>query len=255
MNRLIFYLFLLFIFSSTVYAQEIALPAIPIIISTGIVDSINPCAIGVMILLISTLLALSHDKKRMIITGLIYILAVYITYFLAGIGLLLFIQRFNLAELIGIVVGFIIIILGLIEVKDFWWYGKGISLAIPYKRSLQIEKMVKKISIPGAIVLGMFVAAVELPCTGGPYLAITALLAKIGLSPLVVGYLLFYNFLFVLPLIIILLLAYFGSNIKKIQKWKQKNKKWMRLITGLVLISLGILLILFASNIISLKIY
>ena len=208
-----------------------------------------------MVLLVSTLLALSHDKKRMLMTGLIYILAVYITYFLAGIGLLLFIQRFNLAELIGIVVGIIIIILGLIEIKDFFWYGKGISLMIPYKRSLQIEKMVKRISIPGAIILGIFVAAVELPCTGGPYLAITALLAQIGLSPLVVGYLLFYNFLFVLPLIVILLLAFFSASMKKVQKWKQKNRKWMRLVTGLVLICLGLLLILFASNIISLKIY
>src|SRR3989344_4314347 len=251
MNKILIFLILILSLIQIVHAQSITLPALPVVISTALVDSINPCAIGVLILLMSTLLTLSHDKKRMLSIGIIYILAVYLTYFLAGIGLLLFIQRFNLAEPIGILVGIIIIILGLIEIKDFWWYGKGISLSIPYKRSLQIEKMVKKVSLPGAILLGIFVAAVELPCTGGPYLAITALLSKIGFNPLIVLYLLLYNLIFVLPLIILLPIVYFGASVKKMGKWKQKNKKWMRLITGIVLIGLGIILILFAKNIIS----
>src|SRR3989344_7167978 len=162
--------------------MAIALPALPIVLTTALVDSINPCAIGVLILLIATLLSVAHDKKRLLLIGTIYILAVYITYMLAGIGLLLFIQRFNLAEPIGIGVGILIIILGFIEMKDFWWYGKGISLTIPARRSEQIKKMVKRLSVPGAILLGIFVAAVELPCTGGPYLAITTLLSKIGFN-------------------------------------------------------------------------
>ncbi len=233
---------------------EISLPALPVVLATALVDSINPCAIGVLILLITTLLALSKNKHKMLMTGIIYILAVYITYFLAGIGLLLFIQRFNLAEPIGIVVGILVILLGLVEIKDFFWYGKGFSLSIPYKRSLQIKEKVKKITIPGAIFLGIFVAAVELPCTGGPYLAITALLSKIGFDPIVVSYLLLYNFIFVLPLIIILLLVYFGASTKKLEVLRKKNRKWMRLITGLIMIALGILLILFATNIIRLGI-
>ena len=206
-------------------------------------------------LLIGTLLALSRDKHKMLFIGIIYILTVYITYLLAGIGLLLFIQRFNLAEPIGIFVGILVIILGLVEIKDFWWYGKGFSLSIPYKRSLQIKEKMKKISILGAIVLGIFVAAVELPCTGGPYLAITAILSKIGFNPVVFSYLLLYNFIFILPLIVILLLVYFGLSAKKLEKWRKKNRKWMRLITGLVMVGLGVLLILFAMNLIKLGVY
>lgn len=229
---------------------EIALPTLPVVLITALIDSINPCAIGVLILLIGTLLALSKNRHKMLYTGIIYILAVYVTYLLAGLGLLLFLQRFNLAEPIGIVVGALVIILGLVEIKDFWWYGKGFSLAIPYKRSLQIKEKVKKVSTLGAIGLGIFVAAVELPCTGGPYLAITALLSKIGFNPTVMGYLMLYNFIFVLPLIVILLLAYFGLATKKLEEWRGKNRKWMRLFTGLVMLGLGTLLILFAMNII-----
>ena len=224
----------------------------PIIITTALVDSINPCAIGVLILLISTLMVIHNERKKMFLVGTIYILAVYITYFLAGIGLLLFIQRLNIAQPLSIIVGGLVIILGLIEIKDFFWYGKGISLSIAPRYVNYIEKRAKKLTILGAIVFGAFVAAVELPCTGGPYLAITTWIAQSNVIPIkALIYLLVYNFIFVLPLIIILLLVYFGAKIQKIKRWKQNYRRWMRLAIGLVLIILGILLILIAYSIIS----
>ncbi len=226
------------------------LPALPVVITTALVDSINPCAIGVLILLITTLLTLSHNRKRMLEVGVIYIVAVYITYLAAGVGLLYFIQKLNIAGPLSVIVGGLIIILGLVEIKDFWWYGKGFTLAIPAKRSEQIKKYMRHVTLPGAILLGMFVAAVELPCTGGPYLAITTFLAKIGFNMRVLGLLLFYNVIFVLPLVVILLLVFFGVKVKKIQQWKQREKRWMRLFIGLLMIILGILLILWAKGVI-----
>ena len=186
----------------------------------------------------------------MLMMGIIYIVAVYVTYLAAGIGLLYFIQKLNIAEPLSIAVGGLIIVLGLLEMKDFWWYGKGITLAIPARRAEQIKKYMKHMTLPGAIFLGAFVAAVELPCTGGPYLAITAFLAKIGFDWRVLGLLLFYNLIFVLPLVIILLLVFFGMKVKKIQEWKQKEKRWMRLFIGLLMIALGVLLILWARGVI-----
>ncbi len=222
------------------------------VIITALVDSINPCAIGVLILMISTLLALSHDRIKMLSVGIIYLLAVYITYFLAGIGLLLFIQRFNLAEPLGIFVGILVILMGFLEVKDFFWYGRGITLSIPVSQSRKIEKYVKKVTIPGAIFLGIFVAAVELPCTGGPYLAITTLLARQPFNFEAILLLLIYNLIFVLPLIVILLLVYFGMSAKKLERLRKEKRGWMRLFIGLVMIALGILLILFATGYINL---
>jgi len=225
----------------------------PVIITTALVDSINPCAIGVLILLLSTLIAIRHyHKNRLIGIGLIYIAAVYITYFLAGIGLLLFIQKLNIAQPLSILVGALVIILGLIEIKDFFWYGKGVTLRISARYVDYIEKYSRKVTLPGAIVLGAFVAVVELPCTGGPYLAITTWIAQSNVIPVkALIYLLIYNFIFVLPLIIILLLVYFGTKLSNIKKWKQEHRKWMRLFIGLILVALGILLILIAYNVIT----
>ena len=86
----------------------VELPALSVVIPTALVDSINPCAIGVLILMLTTLLKFHYNKKKMLMLGIIYIGAVYITYFLAGIGLLFFIQKLNIAEPLGIFVGVLI---------------------------------------------------------------------------------------------------------------------------------------------------
>jgi cytochrome c biogenesis protein CcdA len=227
---------------------EITLPTIPVVLATAAIDSINPCAIGVLILLIATLLGLSKNRHKMLMVGMIYISAVFITYLAAGFGLLIFIQKLNISELLSWIVGSLVIVLGLFEMKDFFWYGKGLTLQIPARRAQQIKQYMKKVTIPGSIFLGMFVAAVELPCTGGPYLAITTLLAKIGLSWEVFWLLVLYNFIFVLPLLVILFLVYFGISTNQVKSWKNKQKRWMRLFIGLVMVILGILLILWANG-------
>ncbi len=228
-----------------------SLPALPVVILTALIDSINPCAIGVLVLLIATLLSLSKNKQKMLVVGSIYILAVFVTYLAAGFGLLVIIQKLNISEPLSWIVGILVIVLGFLEIKDFFWYGKGLTLQIPARRAEQIKKMMKKVSIPGAIILGVFVAAVELPCTGGPYLAMTTLLAQIGFSWAVFWLLVLYNFIFVLPLIVILSLVYFGVSAESIKKWKNQQKKWMRLFIGLIMIALGIVLILWANGTIS----
>tara|TARA_Y100000310_G_scaffold97479_1_gene95110 strand:- start:1432 stop:2148 length:717 start_codon:yes stop_codon:yes gene_type:complete len=227
------------------------LPALPILITTALVDSVNPCAIGVLILLVTTLLALSDNKKQLLTVGLIYIAAVFTTYLLAGIGLLYFLQKFNFAEPLGMIVGSFIIILALIDIKDFFWEGKGISLTIPASQTGRLKRMAKKATIPGAILMGIFVSAVELPCTGGPYLAILMVLESLGLTPKVLSYLALYNFIFVLPLLIILLMVYYGLSAKKVHQWKAEKRKWMRLFLGLLMLALGIILILYAKGIIT----
>jgi cytochrome c biogenesis protein CcdA len=160
-------------------------------------------------------------------------------------------QQFNIAEPLGIAVGALIIVLGLVEIKDFWWYGHGFSLTIPASKIETIKKYTKNASIPGAIILGMFVAAVELPCTGGPYLAILLVLQTIGFNSQILGYLMLYNFIFILPLLTIVLLVYYGVSTEKVKEWKTSKRKWMRLLMGIVMIALGVLLILFARGILS----
>jgi cytochrome c biogenesis protein CcdA len=236
-------------------ATELVLPTWPVVVTTALVDSVNPCAIGVLVIMIATLLKLSHNKKRMLGIGSIYIFTVFLTYLAAGFGLLTFIQQFpGISIYLGWIVGVIVIFMGLVEIKDYFAYGKGFSLHIPKKHAKTIMDKINHLTTGGSIFLGIFVAAVELPCTGGPYLAITTALARIGLSWRIFWLLVVYNLIFVMPLIIIMLMVYFGADAEKIKNWKDDKKKWMRLFTGLLLIGLGVLLILFANGTISLSV-
>src|SRR3989338_764819 len=232
-------------------AVQAYLPTLGTVIVTALIDSINPCAIGVLILIIS-MLVVYKSKTDLLKYGLIYIFFVFITYFLAGLGILYFLTviPLYLSEYISIGVGILVVIGGLIEIKDFFWYGQGITLSIPSDKAKKIQKMAKKVTLPAMVVLGVFVAGVELPCTGGPYLAILMFLSQ-NFNFQAFLLLLFYNFIFVLPLIVILLMVYFGFKVSTIKKWKQKNRTYMRLAVGVLLVFLGWLLILIANGTIS----
>ena len=233
-------------------AVEAYLPAIGVVTITALVDSVNPCAIGVLILLASMLLVLK-SRKELLLYGLLYILAVFATYILAGLGILYFLNTIPLAlsEYISIIVGIVIVIAGLIEMKDYFWYGQGISLAISPKRAKQIHEMTRRVTLPGVVLLGVFVAAVELPCTGAPYMAILLLLSQ-NFDATAAIMLVWYNLLFVAPLIVILFIISTGTKVQKVKRWKMQNRATMRLAIGITLVLLGWILILIANGTINL---
>ena len=188
------------------------------------------------------------STPRMMIAGLIYITFVYATYFFIGIGI------FTLAYTAGIAKHFywfaasIAIIAGLFEVKDYFWYGKGFSLQmIPgaaerikkYSNAMErMETVHPMLSLAVAAFLGIFVVFVELPCTGAPYLAILGMLSQ-GNYASGIPLLLLYNFVFILPLFVIVGLVYFGYTSKRLEKWRKENRGLMRLGIGLFLLALG----------------
>ncbi|HLC61347.1 MAG TPA: hypothetical protein VJJ52_08040 [Candidatus Nanoarchaeia archaeon] len=234
-------------------AVQAYLPNLGTVIVTALIDSINPCAIGVLILLIS-MLVVYKSKSDLLKYGLLYIFFVFITYFLAGLGILYFLTviPLYLSEYISIAVGLLVVAAGLIEIKDFFWYGRGITLSIPGDKAKKIHKMARKFTLPAMIALGVFVAGVELPCTGGPYLAILVFLSQnFNFNALML--LVFYNIIFVMPLIVILFMVYFGLKVQRLKRWKQNNRTYMRFATGIILIFLGWLLILIANGTINLN--
>ena len=216
---------------------------------TAAIDSINPCAIGVLVLMLSVLLAAKRSIGRILFLGLAYIGAVFTTYLLAGLGLMYFLSSIPLAvtEYIAIVVGVLIIAAGLVEIKDFFWYGKGFSLTIPPIFAKRLQNFSSRTTVIGIIFLGAFVSAVELPCTGAPYLAIILLLSQyFDFTAFML--LVWYNLIFVSPLIIILVLVSLGKKVYDIKKWKQANRPYMRLAIGLVFVVMGWLLMLIANG-------
>jgi cytochrome c biogenesis protein CcdA len=216
---------------------------LPLIIFGALGDSINPCAIAVLIFLATFLISIRKRGWKFLAIGLIYILFVYITYFLAGIGLLTVIKKLELTKVVYIIAAYIVIIAGVIDVVNVLLGGKGITLAIPKAAKPIIFKYIKAASIPAAIVLGILVSLFELPCTGGIYIAIIGLLAGQATVTQGILYLLLYNLIFVFPLVAILFIAYFSLSSEALNAWRKKNKLFLRFVMGISMIVLGALML------------
>ncbi len=213
----------------------------PIIVGAALIDGINPCAFGVLIFMLAYLA--KSDGDKMMRNGIIYILAVFLTYLAAGLLLLPIIRSLGQFSVISyIVLAIIILIAGLLEIKDFFFYGRWFSLSIAPDEAERIKMYVKKVGSKWytAFGLGVFVALVELPCTGAVYLAVLALMSMSGLSLTNWSYLIIYNLIFVAPLFVILWTVCRGLNVNKVREWQERNKKYMRLITGIALIGLAV---------------
>jgi cytochrome c biogenesis protein CcdA len=221
---------------------------LPIVLSAALVDSINPCVIGVLIFLLAYISRAFKTARKMLLVSAVYTSVVYATYLLLGLGILHAVIAFEVSIFFYTIAALIAGAAGVLEIKDFFWYGRGVSLAILpsaskrlefyTKKFMQISEKNKLFGLGFAAALGVFVVLIELPCTGAPYLAILGLLAK-GLYADALPWLLIYNFVFILPLIVIIILAYMGVSLKSVHAWKQGNKRLMRLVIGLFLIGLA----------------
>jgi cytochrome c biogenesis protein CcdA len=227
----------------------IDMPTLGVVTASAAIDSLSPCAIGVLILMISVVLGGKDSVRRLAVLGSFYISAIFITYLLAGLGLTYYLTSIPLSvtEYLSLIVGGFLVIAGLIELKDFYWYGRGFSLQIPHFFSERIKEYAKRLTIPGVMFLGAFVAGVELPCTGAPYLAIITILSQnFNFQALLL--LVLYNLIFILPLVVILSLVLGGMELKHVTNWKQANKHYMRLGAGVLLVALGWLLMLISNG-------
>jgi len=218
---------------------DISLAAIA---GAAFVDSINPCAIAVLVILLTTLL-LQNKKKRALIGGLCFTLSIFISYFMFGIGIIYTIEVSGLSLLIYRFVGILAVLIGIANLKDAIWYGKGgFVMEIPMSWRPYMKKLIGGVTSPiGAFLIGFLVMLFELPCTGGPYFFVIGLLAKDVNWSIIIPILIFYNLIFILPLVVLTFLIYAGHcTVEKASEWKDKNIKTLHLIAGIVMISIGI---------------
>jgi len=213
------------------------------IAGAAVVDSINPCAIAVLLILLTALMIASGDKKRALYGGLAFTLSIYITYFLFGLGLLQLIAITNIAGIIAKIVGVIALIIGLANIKDFFFYGGCcFVMEIPRNWRPTLKKILNGVTSPlGAFFAGFVVTLFELPCTGGPYFFVLGLLSQAESITSIIPTLLFYNVVFILPLLLIVFAVYFGvSSIQKAEEWKEKNLRVLHLVAGIIMLALGV---------------
>jgi len=215
------------------------------ITTAALIDSLSPCSIAILVFLIGAR-ALTDQKKRILKVGLSFCLAVFVAYLLFGLGFLALVQVSGFSHIFSLLVGLVAILAGIFYLKDVFWYGKG-GFVMEVPRSLKplLMKMLKGVTSPfGAFIMGFVAVCFELPCTGGPYLFILGQLANDATRLHTLPLLLYYNFIYMLPLVMVSLLLY--SNIVslgKVREWSDRNKRWLRLVEGSTMIVIGFLIV------------
>lgn len=217
---------------------------IPLLIGAALVDASNPCALAVLILLLATVIA-AKGKNSALLAGLLFSLAIFMSYFLMGIGVYKAITVFSLPKYLSLAIGIFSIIIGLANLKDVFWYGKGFIMEVPRGWRPRMQAFIKGVSSPlGAFGVGFLVSLFLVPCASGPYVVILGLLASRVNTVHTIGLLVLYNLVFVLPMLVITLAMYFfNAKMGQLEIWRKNNLRLLHLVAGAVMLFIGAYLI------------
>ena len=216
---------------------------LPLIAVSALIDSINPCAFSILLLTIAFLLSIGRIRTSILKVGGAYILGLFFIYLLIGLGLTGVLHLFNTPHFMAKLGAILLLILGTINLLGVVFPTFPIRLKIPDGAHRAMARLMDKASLPTAFALGVLVGLCEFPCTGGPYLMVTGLLHDRMTYLSGVGYLILYNLIFVLPLVIMLAIASNKNLLEKVQAWQQTKKKAMRLWSGVAMVVLGIIIL------------
>jgi len=231
----------------SVSVERLGLPMFTL--ALGLLDGFNPCAMWVLLFLLSLLVHL-HDRRRMaLIAGTFVLISglVYYAFMAAWLNVFLLV---GMSAGVRLALGVTALLIGLINVKDFLAPGRGVSLSIPasakpglYARMrmiLSAERLLP--SLAGVAALAVVVNFVELLCTAGLPAIYTAVLAQQDLSALAhYAYLGLYILGYIADDALMVTLAVFALSNRKLS---EQTGRWLKLLSGAVMLALGAILIL-----------
>ena len=217
------------------------------ILSLAVVDAVNPCALAVLSLMLIAIITYNpKNRKNIILAGSAFSISVFVMYLFYGLVIIKFFQVVQALTSIRLllykILGGIAIILGILNIKDFFYYKPGgLGTEMPIFLRPKVKKIISGITSPkGAFTIGAFVTVFLLPCTIGPYVIAGGILSAFELV-MVVPWLLLYNFVFILPMLAITLIVYAGiKKVEDVSEWKDKNIKYLHLISGVIIFLLGL---------------
>ncbi len=224
---------------------------------TGLMNGLNPCALGLMITFLGYLVVFSRDGKNymdspkgdlrtrlrgndrnkdVLVLGGFYLFGVMVTYLLLGLVFYKLAHGLERNVWVGSVKYVLALALGVFGLMQIF----GIELMMPKKLSVWFGKLMKGVSGPVSVLVGGLMAVISAPCTLPVYVGTAMVLARSGMAPIeTLAYFMYYNVLFVLPLLVVLVLVYKGREIVDMKEWGHKSEKGLKIVGGVLLLILG----------------
>ena len=226
---------------------SLSLPALTLVLAG--LDAFNPCAFFVLLFLLS-MMAHQKSRTRMLVIGGVFVVISGLMYFAFMAAWLNVFQLFGHLAWVTLAAGALAVFVGAVNVKDYFWFEKGLTLSIPESKKPDIFRRTRNIlsaeNMPAMIAATAFLAIAanfyELLCTAGFPMVYTRLLTLSDLSPAGRnGYLAAYNLIYVLPLAAIV--AVFAGSLGA-RKLSEREGRLLKLMSGVMMLELGALLLL-----------
>jgi thiol-disulfide isomerase/thioredoxin len=224
------------------------------VIGAGLGDGFNPCAFATLVFFVSYLTISGRKGKEVLLVGVAFTLGVFLAYLLVGFGL------YRALDLLGDTLttlgrwlyGFTAVFCLVLAVLSFFDYLKArrgqigdMALNLPHVLRMRINATIRKTRkarsfVVAAFVTGILVSFLELACTGQVYLpTIVFVMSRPGLKAQATFFLLLYNLLFVAPLVVVFVLAYYGTGAKQLSDFLQRRASTVKLGLSLLFLTLG----------------
>lgn len=226
--------------------KSISIPLVAVVL--GLIDGFNPCAMWVLIFLITILIGM-NDRKKMWILGIIFLLTSAIVYLLFMVAWLNIALKMNQIRWLQLIIATIALTAGTININNYFKAQDDGCSVVEAKKRRKIFEKIKKfagqksfiVAILGIMGLAFTVNLIELACSAGLPLLFTQILAINNLSKLMYAInILIYIFFFLLDDLIVFIVAMITLKVTGIST---KYTKYSHLIGGLIMLIIAILMI------------
>lgn len=213
-----------------------------VLIPAAIWDSINPCEFAIMFILLQSVLKNKKSRKSVIMVWSAFISAIFIVYLAIWFWLSQFLASTASVNTLKLVAWVLWILVWLASLKDYFWYGKWFKFEVPDSWRPTMAKLIKWITSPvWAFGIWVLVSFILLPCTSWPYLMVTTHIASQQIVDYwLYIYLIVYNIIFILPMVIIMFIVLaWKRDIWELKELKELNVEKMHLLTWIIMLLLS----------------
>jgi cytochrome c biogenesis protein CcdA len=235
--------------------ERLGSPALLTVLGTGLANGLNPCALATIVFFISYLAFSGRKGREVLFVGIAFTLGVFLTYLLAGFGLLRLLEPLDAmrSDLRGWISGLgalLCLVLAFISFRDYFTARRGrpedVSLRLPKALQRQVHRIIRENSnvrafVLVAFVIGFVISIILLTCTSPLYVGVLFLIRDVPeLRSSAYLYILLYNLAFITPLVFIFLLTYFGTTSEQLARVIGRHTGTIKLLTtGLFLVLAG----------------
>ncbi|MEP7378082.1 MAG: cytochrome c biogenesis protein CcdA [Chloroflexota bacterium] len=227
---------------------------VPTVVASGFIDGFNPCAFALLVLFATYTLTLvnavtasgtptSSARRTLLGAGSLYVGAVWVTYFVIGLGLLSFLGWLGQDHLVARVATIVALGMALWMLKDVFLPGVGPSMMAPSGTHGKMQRAMQRGGLAGMLIAGVLVGICTVPCSGAIYLDVVAVLHASGGGVTGLALLALYNLAFIVPLLLLLLAVSNKRVLGQLGRWNRANSPWVKvgLAVAVIAMSFGLM--------------